>query len=58
MDVTATVMARFAWHRLALAIGLGAIAGGTRKPGRSRTLLTAGLCTWALAVLAAALDVI
>jgi len=58
MDVTATVMARYAWHRLALAVGLGAIAGGTREPGRSRTLLTAGFCLWSAAVLAAALDVI
>ena len=57
LDVTG-VLARYAWHRLALAVGLGAIAGGTREPGRSRKLLVAGFCTWSGAVLAAALDLV
>lgn len=52
------VLARYAWHRLTLAAGLGAIAGGTREPGPSRKLLVAGFCTWSGAVLLAALDLV
>lgn len=57
LDVTG-VLARYAWHRLALAVALGAIAAGTREPGPPRTLLVAGFCTWSGAVLAAALDLV
>jgi hypothetical protein len=57
LDVV-SVLERYALHRLALAVGLGAIAGGTRDPGRSRQLLVTGLCLWSGAVLTAALDLV
>lgn len=57
LDVSG-VLARYAWHRLALAVGLGAIAAGTYDPDRSRTVLVAGFLTWGAAVVVAALNLL
>ncbi len=51
-------LARFAWHRLLLAVALGAVAAGTRERGPRRAVLVAGVAAWSAGVVAAVLNLI